>query len=85
METIVTFTNPGSIGWVKDRYIGGLGRMDDTYDNTLSEWGLGEAPRQPSRQYLKALLITLCVILPGGIFVLAALAVHKFFKERLCQ
>lgn len=79
-------SNPGyTRSWVKDRYLGNLGRQDSEFDNTLAEWA-GDAPL-PVRNtnFLLGLLVTLCVILPGGILVLAALAARKFIKERLCQ
>jgi hypothetical protein len=61
-----------------DGYIGNLGRQDSEYDDTLAENAEMIPPcftRDPS-----LLTLALCIILPGGLFILAGLALRRYLK-----
>jgi hypothetical protein len=47
-----------------DGYIGGLGRQDSEYDDTLAQ--CAEMTPAPRQKEIGLLTVVLCVILPGG-------------------
>jgi hypothetical protein len=61
-----------------DGYIGDLGRQDSDYDDTLAE--NAEMTPKPPQKEISLLTVALCIILPGGLFVLAGLALRRYLK-----
>ena len=59
-----------------DGYIGDLGRQD--FDDTFAE--NAEMTPKPPQKEISLLTVALCIILPGGLFVLAGLALRRYLK-----
>ena len=59
-----------------DTYIGNLGRQD--FDDTFAE--NAELTPQRSTHDPSLLTLALCIILPGGLLVLAGFALHRYLK-----
>ena len=64
-------------------FIGHLGRPNSDYDNTFAE--NAEMTPPPPTQPISLMLVAACVILPGGVLVLAAILLRKYLKENMCQ
>jgi hypothetical protein len=64
----------------KPVYIGHLGRQESDFDNRMAEYAemIPPQPKPPMSMILLAALI----IVPGGLFVLAGLALRKYLKEK---
>jgi hypothetical protein len=58
------------------KYIGNLGRQDSEYDDTLAE--NAEMTIMTRQKEIGLLTLALCIILPGGLFVLAGLALRRY-------
>ena len=63
---------------VNGGYIGDLGRQDSEYDDALAE--NAEMTPMMRQKEISLLTLALCIILPGGLFVLAGLALRRYFK-----
>jgi len=61
------------------KYIGNLGRQNSEYDDTLAQ--CAEMTPATRQKEISTLTMALCVILPGGLFVLAGLALWRYFKD----
>jgi hypothetical protein len=61
-----------------DGYIGNLGRQDSEFDDTFSENAEMTPPR--STHDPSMLTLALCIILPGGLLVLAGFALRRYLK-----
>jgi len=63
---------------VNGGYIGDLGRQNSEYDDTLAQ--SAEMTPMIHQKEISLLTTALCIILPGGLFILAGLALHRYFK-----
>jgi predicted methyltransferase MtxX (methanogen marker protein 4) len=63
---------------VNGGYIGDLGRQDSEYDDALAE--NAEMTPMMRQKEISLLTLALCIILPGGLFVLAGLALRRYLK-----
>ena len=55
-----------------------LGRQDSEYDNSLAEYAEA-VPALPQKE-ISLPLLALLIVVPGGLFVLAALALRRHLK-----
>jgi len=63
---------------VNGGYIGDLGRQDSEYDDALAE--NAEMTPMMRQKEISLLTLALCIILPGGLFVLAGLVLLRYLK-----
>jgi hypothetical protein len=61
-----------------DGYIGNLGRQNSEYDDALAE--NAEMTPMTHQKEISLLTMALCIILPGGLFILAGLALRRYLK-----
>ena len=61
-----------------------LGRQDADYDNMLAEYA-EYTPAPPVTKQLSLLFVGACIILPCGLFVLAAALINNYLKEKAWQ
>ncbi len=64
------------------KYIGDLGRQDSQFDDTLAL--NAEFVTPPKHDGISYVTLAACVLLPGGLFVLAALLIRNHLKEKHC-
>jgi hypothetical protein len=60
------------------KYIGNFGRQDAEFDNSLAE-NAEATPPLPSKE-ISLPLLALLIVLPGGLFILGGIMLHKYLK-----
>lgn len=63
-------------------FIGNLGRQDSDYDNELA---LNAEMVPPQPKQINLWVLGACIVAPGGLLVLGALAFRSYMKEKSCQ